>query len=159
MEEHRDNSYDSLCEFVDSFHYEYDAIPKDPRDRDANMQAMWVEQNKRNIFLGKFVSRNLKKDYEDAVIPANCNTMTFSMMVTEFKNCYTPTRNYSLANYEFHMLRQKSNESSDSFVKKAKHEAKNCQFSCEHENCTVPNILICDQTIIGTSYDEISKMH
>ena len=51
-EAHRDNLYDSFCEFVDSFHYEYDAIAKDPPEGDANIQAAWIEQNKRKIFLG-----------------------------------------------------------------------------------------------------------
>ena len=78
-------------------------------------------------------------------------------MVAVLKSCYRTTRNHSLANCEFHKLRQKSNESFDSFVNKVKHEAKNCQFSCEHENCTVPSIVICDQIIIGNSNDEIQK--
>ena len=37
-EERRDNLYDLFCEFVDSFHYEYDAIAKDPPEGDANAQ-------------------------------------------------------------------------------------------------------------------------
>ena len=53
-------------------------------------------------------------------------------MVTELKNRYRPTQNHTLANYEFHKLNQKPNESFDSFVNKVKHEAKNCQFSYEH---------------------------
>ena len=74
-----------MTRFVDSFHYEYNAIAKDPPDRDA-----WIEQNKREIFLWRFASRNLQKDYEDAVIPANSGTMTFSQTVTEFKNIIVP---------------------------------------------------------------------
>ena len=89
-------------------------------------------QNKRKIFLGQFASRNLKKDYEDVVQPESCSTMTFTQMVTELKNRYRPTQNHTLANYEFHKLNQKPNESFDSFVNKVKHEAKNCQFSYEH---------------------------
>ena len=54
-------------------------------------------------------------------------------------------------------MHQKSNESFHSFVNKVKHEAKNCQFSCEHQNCTVPNTLIHNQIIIGNSNDEIRK--
>ena len=38
-EAHRDHLYDSFCEFVDLFHYEYDAIAKDPVEGDANIQA------------------------------------------------------------------------------------------------------------------------
>ena len=61
-EAHRDNLYNLLCEFVDSFHYEYDAIAKDPPEGDANTQVAWTEQNKRKTFLGQFASRNLQKN-------------------------------------------------------------------------------------------------
>ena len=96
QEEHRDNLYDSFSEFVDSFHYEYDTIPKDPPDRDANTQAAWIEQNKRKIFLVRFASRKLKKDYEDAVILANRSTMTFSQMVIALKIVRNPVEIISL---------------------------------------------------------------
>ena len=88
---HMDNLYDSFCEFVDSFHYEYDAIPKDPPEGDANTQAIWIEQNKRKIVLRRFASRNLQKDYEDVVQPECRSTMPFTQMVTELKNLYKPT--------------------------------------------------------------------
>ena len=39
LQEHRNNLYDSFCAFLDSFHYEHDAIAKGPPDIDANMQA------------------------------------------------------------------------------------------------------------------------
>ena len=156
-EEHKDNLNDSFCVFLDSFNYEHDAIAKDPPDVDANMQAAWVKQNKSKIFLVWFASRNLQKDYEDAVIPANRSTMTFSQMVTELKNCHRPTRDHTLAYYKFHKLHQKSNESVDLFVNKVKHEVKNSQLSCKYGKCTGPNIFIPDQIIIGTSNDEIFK--
>ena len=54
-------------------------------------------------------------------------------------------------------MHQKRNESFHSFVNKVKHEAKKCQFSCEHQNCTVPNILNRHQIIIGTSKDETQE--
>ena len=85
LEEHRDNLYDSFHEFVDSFHYEYDAIAKNQSNRDANIQAAQIEQNKRKTFLGRFALRNFQKDYEDVALPANCSAMTFSQMVTELK--------------------------------------------------------------------------
>ena len=113
--------------------------------------------NKRKIFLGRFASRNLQKDYKDAVQPDSHSTLTFTQVVTELKNRCRPTRNHTLANYEFDKLYHKPNESFDSFVNKVKYKAKYCQFSCEHQNCTVPNILIRDQIIIGTSNGEIRK--
>ena len=49
-EAHRDNLYDSFCEFVDSFHYEFDAVTKDPPEGDVNTQAAWIEQIKGKYF-------------------------------------------------------------------------------------------------------------
>ena len=90
-EAHRDNLYDSFCEFVDSFHYEYHAIARDPPQGDASIQAAWIERSKRKIFLGPFASRNLQKDYEDVVQTESRSTMTFTQLVTELKNRYRPT--------------------------------------------------------------------
>ena len=111
-EPHRDNVYDAFKEFIESFQYEYDAIAKDPPTGDAPTQAAWVEQNKRKIFLGRFASRNLQKDYEDAVTEGERSNLTFTEMVSKLQARYRPTRNYTLANYEF----QNTNESFDVFV-------------------------------------------
>ena len=67
-EDHKNNVYEAFVEFVDEFKYEYDAIAKDPPkdlENDAARTA-WVKQNKRKIFLGKFLAtckRILKKQF------------------------------------------------------------------------------------------------
>ena len=154
-EEHRDNLFDAFCEFIDTFQYEYDAIAKDPPEGDDATQAAWIEQNKRKIFLGRFASRNLQKDYEDVVSEAERRTVTFTIMVNRLKERYRPMQNHTIANYEFHKLQQMQTESFDLFVNRVKHDAKNCQFSCENAACNIPDIMIRDQIIVGTCNDEI----
>ena len=156
-EEHRDNLFDAFCEFIDTFQYEYDAIAKDPPEGDDATQAAWIEQNKRKIFLGRFASRNLQKDYEDVVSEAERRTVTFTIMVNRLKERYRPMQNHTIANYEFHKLQQMQTESFDLFVNRVKHDAKNCQFSCENAACNIPDIMIRDQIIVGTCNDEIRR--
>ena len=152
---HRGNVYDAFKEFIESFQYEYDAIAKDLPTGDAPTQAAWVEQNKRKIFLGRFASRNLQKDYEDAVTDGERSNITFTEMVSKLQARCRPTRNHTLANYEFHRLCQNTNESFDVFVNRIKHEAKSCQFKCSNDTCCVPSIMIRDQIVIGTINAEI----
>ena len=125
-------------EFIESFQYEYDAIAKDP----APTQAAWVERNKRKIFLGRFASRNLQKDYEDAVTEGERSNLTFTEMVSKLQARYRPTRNYT-------------NERFDVFVNRIKHEAESCQFKCANDTCNDPSIMIRDQIVIGTTNAEI----
>ena len=155
-EPHRENVYDAFNEFVNAFAYEYEAIAKDPPSDTVNKES-WVELNKRKIFLGRFASRNLQVDYEDAVPTEERSTITFTTMVQRLQARYKPTRNLTLANYEFHKLKQHENEGFDMYVNRVKHEANNCNFVCSNENCTVPSIMIRDQIIIGTSSNDIQK--
>ena len=154
---HRDNVYDAFNEFIDSFRYEYDAIAKEPPAGEAAAQNAWIKQNQRKVFLGRFASRNLQRDYED-VVPLNDRAnITFTTMVQRLQERYRPTRNHLLSNYEFHKLHQLNDESFDTFVNRVKHEAQNCQFSCESANISVPNIMIRDQIVIGTINDDIRQ--
>lgn len=77
-------------------------------------------------------------------------------MVDALKKRYKPTKNTTLSNFEFHKLEQKEAESFDLFVNRVKHEAALCEFKCV-DGCTVQDILIRDQIIVGTSNDEIRK--
>ena len=82
--------------------------------------------------------------------------MENSTTITKLKARYLPTRNTTLANYQFHRLRQDDMEAYDIFVNRVKQEASNCSFKC-NENCTVQDTLIRDQIIIGTTDNEIRK--
>ena len=93
-EDHKNNVYEAFVEFVDEFKYEYDAIAKDPpKDLDDDARAAWVKQNKRKVFLGKFASRNLQKDFEEAVTEAQQSTITYDEMITALKTHYDGGRN------------------------------------------------------------------
>ena len=63
-EEHRGNAYEAFCEFVEEFTYEYAAIRKDPpKDMPDAEKTAWKAQKKKDVFLGKFASRNLQKNF------------------------------------------------------------------------------------------------
>ena len=62
-----------------------------------------------------------------------------------------------LANYDFHCMKQNTDESFDTYVHRVKQEAKGCQFSCESPTCTIPDIMVRNQVIVGTNNDEIWK--
>ena len=68
-EEHKGSVYEGFNEFVDEFHYEYDAIAKDPPKEleSSDAHEEWIQQNKFKIFLGRFAPRNLQKEYEEVV--------------------------------------------------------------------------------------------
>lgn len=77
-------------------------------------------------------------------------------MVDALKLRYKPTKNTTLSNFELNKLEQKEAESFDLFVNRVKHEAASCEVKCGNQ-CTIYDILVRDQIIIGTSNDEIRK--
>ncbi len=141
---------------MEAFQYEYDAIAKDPPS-EVTDKDKWIEINKWKVFLGRYASRTFQKDYEDTVVPTQRTDLKFKDLVAKMKSRNEPTRNYTLENYEFHRLRQNSDESFDMFVHRIKHEAKGCKFSCDSPTCTIPDIMVRDQVIVGTIDDEIRK--
>ena len=123
-EEHKNNVYDAFVEFVGEFKYAYKAIAKvPPKDLDDNARAAWIAQNKRDVFLGKFASRNLQKAFKDSVPDAQHDTITFDEMVNTLKTHYDGGRNKTLSNFEFHKLIQDQEESFDKFIIHVKREA------------------------------------
>ena len=155
-EKHRANVYDAFMEYVEAFQYEYDAIARDPPSDETDKTA-WVEINKHKVFLGRYASRSFQKDYEDTVTPTERTNLKFKDLVKKMKTRYEPTRNYTLANYEFHSMKQNTDESFDTYVHRVKQEAKGCQFSCESPTCTIPDTMVRDQVIVGMNDDEIRK--
>lgn len=114
-EAHRNNVHDAFCEYVSKFTYEYEAIAKDPPEQEED-KAKWVQLHKRKVFLGKFSSRNFQRDYESTVPENERQALQFKDLVQKMKDRYEPTRNYTLANHQFHKLRQREAESFDNFV-------------------------------------------
>ena len=156
-ESHPDGVYEAFCDFLDQYEYEYDAVAKEPpKEIDAKDKAAWVEVNKRKIFLGKYSSRSLQKEYEDCTEPQERVVMTFTTMIATLKERFKSGSNTTLANFKFHKLNQNVGESFDSYAIRVKREASLCSFSCSG-TCSVPQTLIRDQIIIGTSNDEIRR--
>ena len=127
--EHPGNVYDAFCEFVDRFTYEYEAVAKPAPTGTTDLEA-WTAIDKRKQFLGRYSSWNLQKDYEDETTAAERANISFADTVTKLKARYKPSRNQTLANFEFHKLQQRPTESFDEFVNRVKHEAASCDFSC-----------------------------
>ena len=109
------------------------------------------------VFLSRYASRSFQKDYEDTVTPTERTNLKFKDLVKKMKTRYEPTRNYTLANYDFHHMKQNTDESFDTYVHRVKQEAKGCQFSCESPTCTIPDIMVRDQVIVGMNDDENRK--
>ena len=78
-------------------------------------------------------------------------------MVKTLKIHFEGGRNKTLSNFDFHKLKQKADESFDSFAIRIKREAASCDFKCTSATCTAMDIMIHDQIIIGTTIDEIRK--
>ena len=155
---HGNNLYDAFQEFVDSFHYEYEVVAKQPAATLTDEEkAAWVLQDKRKVFLGKYASRTLQRHSEDEVAVAERSTITFDAMVGKLKERYKPTKNKTMANYEFHQMVQGKNETWDMWIAKVKHEADFCDFKCESAACTVRDTLVRDRIVSGTSNDEIRR--
>ena len=73
------------------------------------------------------------------------------MLVELMKERYTPNSNKVRNHYLFHRIAQQSNETFDDFVYRVKAEAEHCDFKFINEECTVKDILIRDQILVGTN--------
>lgn len=83
--------------------------------------------------------------------------ITFTMLTELMKDRYTPNSNKVKNHYLFHRITQQSNETFDDFVYRVKAEAEHCDFKCNNEECTVKDILIRDQILVGTNNETIRE--
>ena len=153
--EHVGHVYDAFVDFLGSFAYEYEVLAKQPPTGTTDTAA-WTQQDKRKYLLGRFASRNLQLDFEAETTETERSTITYDDTVKKLKDRYKPTQNTTLANYQFHRLRQGDLEPYDTFVNRVRQEASNCSFKCG-DACTIRDTLIRDQIIIGTLDNEIRK--
>jgi len=156
---HQDGVLEAFREFVSAFHYTYDAlnreIPSSCQGEDARLA--WRNIDKKRVFLGKFSHRNLQKQLEDCSTSDEREAMNFADMVKKFEEKFQLSSNVTLANFKFRKLNQEQGESLDLFIIRVKKEAQSCEFSCESANCSVRDVLIRDQILIGTINDEIRR--
>ena len=83
-------------EFVAGFEYSYEAIAKEP-PTSANTEVLknaWTSQNKRKTFLGKFSTRNLQQEYEEATTAQERIAMDFDGMLTKFRERFNLSSNH-----------------------------------------------------------------
>ena len=156
---HQDGVLEAFREFVSAFHYTYDdlnwEIPSSCQDENA--RRAWRNIDKKRVFLGKFSHRNLQKQLEDCSTSDGREAMNFADMVKKFEEKFQLSSNVTLANFKFRKLNQEQGESLDLFIIRVKKEAQSCDFSCESANCSVRDVLIRDQILIGTINDEIRR--
>ena len=158
QEEHKGNAFQAFTEFVAAYTYEYDAVSKEPpKDLNAIQKLAWIEQNKRKLFLGRYSSPNLQRAFEETTTETERLTITFAAMKAKLEAHFKTGSNTTLANFEFRKLRQKDDESFEVFANRVTHDARNCDFSCENDDCTVRDTMARDQIITGATSDEIRK--
>jgi hypothetical protein len=155
-QQHSENLLEAFNEYLNGFEYAYQAIAKDP-PATADNAATWINTNKRKIFLGKFATRNLQKEYEETTTEEERTMLGFTEMVAKFRERFRLSGNSSLANYKFRKLVQRANESFDLFVIRVKRESASCNFKCTSATCTVMNVMVRDQIIFGVSDDDIRR--
>lgn len=153
-ESHRNNVFNAFTEYVDSFEFEYEAIAKEPPASVVDKEH-WIDVQKRKTFMGRYASRVFQIEYKDTIPEAERSDLKFSDMVRKMLARYEPAKNYTLANYDFHKLNQGLEESFDVFANRIRHESQSCRFKCAHDDCNVPEIMIRDQIVIGTTNDDI----
>ena len=155
---HNENLLQSFNEFFSSFDYSYAAIAKDPPSNISEEEKVaWIDTNKRKIFLGRFSTRNLQKEYEEVTTETERCTLGFKDMLSKFRTRFNLSSNHTLANYKFRQITQNVDESFDQFVIRTKKESLSCNFKCQSVNCNVNDIMIRDQIILGTKDDDIRR--
>ena len=154
-----DNTLEAFKDFVHQYGYIYDSLNRDPPNSvktDAEIRS-WISKDKRKVFLGRFSHRNLQKQYEDLTESGAREEMTFENMIKAFEGKFKLSSNTTLANFKFRNIAQNDDESFDLFCIRVKREASGCNFKCTHDDCTVSEVLIRDQILIGTNSSDIQQ--
>ena len=96
-------------------------------------------------------------DFESAVTVGDRTNIKFSALVEKMKARYTPSSNKVKNHYLFHRITQNVSESFDDFAYRIQAEAELCDFKCSSNDCTVKDILIRDQILVGTDNEVIRQ--
>ena len=154
---HQEDVLTAFTRFTRKFGYVYDGenrtIPST-----ANTDALiseWKNKDKARLFLSRAVSDEFLDDFEAAIADDERMNITFTDLVAKMTTRYTPNTNKVRNHYMFHRLQQNPSDSFDDYVHRVKSSAAQCDFKCTSVTCTVPNTLIRDQIITGTSNSHI----
>ena len=177
---HTDDTLKQFNQFIKRFELRYNAQYPDPprvsmeaaieRWKFANPDAKpnltqydeirdnWISKDKVTKFLGIFSTERLHEDWLSAEPDEDARKQaTWEEFTTSLQNFYLPTENNTLKHYQFRSISQNSEESFISFCNRVEKEAKNCNYKCEHTDCTAEDIAIRDQIIIGTTNSKIRE--
>ena len=116
----------AFSEFVASFQYAYRSLNRRP-PIDVNTEPLrraWEAVDKQQVFLGRFVDRELQKRLEDISDEETRHNIKFDNMVKLLKKEFQKNSNQTLANYKFYLLAQEAKESFDNFCIRVKREVK-----------------------------------
>ena len=82
---HQDGLLEAFDEFAAQFSYVYDALNREaPNALQPAHKVVWVERDKRKVFLGRYSDRNLQK-HEDMTASEERESMTFTRMAEKFR--------------------------------------------------------------------------
>ena len=118
-------------------------------------QTAWVDLDMWKQLMGNYVTDRFLDDIMS--VSAEPRKQTFSEMVKLLRDRYAPTENTTLAYYNFHRLRQAPGQSFDDYCNEVKRAEKYCEFKCSSKTCTVSEVLIRDQIILGIHDEEFQK--
>ena len=154
---HQIDLVSAFTRYQRKFGYVYDGENRSPPSAivDPAQILEWRERDKARLFLSRAVSDEFLDDYEAAVPEASRVNIKFSDLVEAIKKRYTPTSNTVHNHYLFHRIVQKENEPYDDFCHHVRSEAELCNFKCDSPTCTVKDVLICDQILVGTNSESL----
>ena len=147
----------AFMKFQRKFGYVYEGATRNPPSSvtGADAIAEWQDKDKAKLFLSQAVSDEFLDDYEDTITESDRAGIKFSDLVKKMKERYTPTSNKVHNHYLFHRLKQKDGEKFDDFTHRVRGDAELCEFTCTNTGCTVKDVLIRDQILVGTNNEAI----
>ena len=177
---HADDTLKQFNQFIKRFELRYNAQYPDPpkfsmeaaierwklanKDAKPNLAQFdeirnkWISKDKVTKFLGIFSTERLHEDWLSAEPDDNVRKhATWEKFTTSLRKFYLPTENNTLKHYQFRSITQNNNETFTAFCNRIEREAKNCNYKCQHEDCTAENTAIRDQIIIGTTNSKIQE--
>ena len=154
---HQEDVLTAFTRFTRKFGYVYDGENRTV-PATANTPELirdWKDSDKARLFLSRAVSDEFLDDFEASVAENERSDIKFTDLVTKMTTRYTPNTNKVRNHYVFHRLQQNPSESFDDYVHRVKSSAAQCDFKCTSDTCTVPDTLVRDQIITGTSNSNI----
>ena len=118
----------------------------------------WISKDKVKKLLGFFATARIIQDWKAAkpneVLRRDC---TWDYFLQKLWSYYKPTENPIIRNFEFRQLVQAKNETFSAFCNRVEAAGKTCTFCECNSDCSDEEYAIRDQTVIGTTNENIRK--